>query len=895
VSGWPVETSLPRAGQLMCRLLLGAGRARGVATAVIVAALLLATLPTVTGMLLAGRGVVARADDVTTSQDDLRTGWDPNEPGLSPSVVSGGTFGQVFSTAVNGQVYAQPLVVGSTVIVATENDWVYALDAATGAIEWSDALGTPYPMSWCSDLQPNIGDTSAPVYDPSTGTVYVLALVKGTNLNYHLFGINIATGAITYKHRIVGSPANDPGITFNPKYEGQRPGLLLMNGWVYAAFASHCDVQPYVGFVAGWNLSTKATTLWSDESGVTYNKAGIWQSGGGLMSDGPGRIFFTSGNGVSPPVGPGTSPPGQLAESTVRLRVRSDGSLVARDFFSPKNAPSLDSSDLDFGAGGPVGLPYGTTTYPHVLVQAGKDGRVFVLNRDSLGGRGQGPNGGNADLSKAGPYAGEWGHPAMFEASTSALPSGSAGLADYVYYLGKKDFLRTLQINVTSTGKPVLADVANSTFTFGYTSGSPVVTSNGTDPASAVVWVVNSPGASGTGASLQAFDALPQTVNGTLQLTQIWSAPVGTASKFSIPATSNGMVYVGTRDGHLLGFGVTAGAALGEAKPVTFGQAPVGATAVRDVTVTAAATVTVTGVSATAATSPDPFAVGPVTETGPGVSHGRVTFPVTLRKGDALHAQVSFSPAAPGGAAGGVAFTAGSTALAPVNVPLYGEGTQAGFYATTSSLSFALVLNDGMTTVPVPVGVTVAQETSIVNGGTSPQTVTSVSGPGGPFNAIGLPRPGTVIKPGQSIAVTVTYTPGRSGPAVGSFTIKGTRGTSATVTLSGTGQPPATEFTATPAAVNFGHVRAGHTARAAIDITNTGNQPSTLTGTSPVEAPFHVPLSVPKGLPVNSGEDLKIPITFTPARPGTFTSVYLLTWTDQFGTHTLKVPITGTG
>ncbi len=874
----------------------GAARgARGTVSAAIVTALTLAMLAAVTGLQPAGRGVRARADDVTASRDLLRTGWDPNEPGLSPSVVSGGTFGQVFSASVYGQVYAQPLVVVSTVIAATENDRVYALNAATGARIWKVILGNPWAVSLsCTNLVPNIGITSAPVYDPSTGTVYVLALRQGTFLNYALYGINIATGAITYQRQLLGSPVNDSSIKFNPKYEGQRPGLLLMNGWVYAAFASHCDISPYVGFVAGFNLTTGARTLWSDESGVTYNKAGIWHSGGGLMSDGPGRIFFTSGNGVSPPTGPGTRPPGQLAESTVRLAVSSIGSLAARDFFSPTNAPTLDSSDLDFGSGAPVGLPYGTTTYPRVLVQAGKDGRVFLLNRSSLGGRGQGPNGGNAVLSRAGPYAGQWGHPAVFETSTSPLPSGSTGLDDYVYYAGRKDYLRALQLGATSTGKPVLTDVANSTFTVGYTSGSPVVTSNGTDPKSAVVWVVNSPGGSGTGASLQAFDALPQTVNGTLQMSEIWSAPIGTASKFSIPATSNGMVYVGTRDGHLLGFGVTTGAALAGVRPVTFSPTAVGATAVKDATVTASTTVTVTGVSAAASTSPDPFTVGQVTETGPGITQGPVTFPVTLHKGDTLHAQVRFSPVAPGGMTGAVVFTTGSASLPAVDVSLYGAGTQTGLYATTSSLSFALVLNDGMTIAPVPVGVAVTQETNIVNGGTSPQRVTSVRPPAGPFTATGLPEPGTVIKPGHSIAVQVTYAPAQAGPTTGSLTVNGTRGTSATVTLSGTGQPPVSRFTATPAAVNFGHVRAGHTARASIDITNAGNQPSTVIGTSRPGAPFRAVLSVPRRLPVNSGEDLKIPLTFTPDRAGTFTGAYTLTWADQFGTHTLNVALTGT-
>jgi hypothetical protein len=143
---------------------------------------------------VAAQGV--RADEVTVSQNDLRTGWDQNERALPPSVVGGGHFGQLFSTAVNGQVYAQPLVVGSHVIVATENDWVYGLNSVTGAVAWSVSLGTPWDTSAvCGDLSPDVGVTSTPVYDPATGTVYlVAATVVNSAVQYHLFGVNPRTG-----------------------------------------------------------------------------------------------------------------------------------------------------------------------------------------------------------------------------------------------------------------------------------------------------------------------------------------------------------------------------------------------------------------------------------------------------------------------------------------------------------------------------------------------------------------------------------------------------------------------------------------------------------------------------------------------------------------------------
>ncbi len=503
-------------------------RPRTIGVGAAAVAVALALLPAGTGAAAAGSGRAARSaswsaraltashatpgDDDTASLDNLRTGWDPGEPGLSPSVVNGSSFGEVFSTAVKGQVYAQPLVIGSTVIVATEQDWVYGLNAGTGAIEWLTSLGTPYRIPHCADLVPDLGVTSAPVYDPSTGTVYVMAqVVSGTYVAWRLFGLSIATGAVTFRRGIYGSPSNDPHITIDNQQQGQRAGLLLLNGWVYAAFASHCDHSPWAGFVAAVDLADKTkSTLWTDESGVTDNKAGIWQSGGGLMSDGPGRIIVTSGNGISPAPGPGSAPPGQLAESVIRLSPQPDGTLAAQDFFSPADAPTLDAGDLDYGSAGPVGLPVGTTVYPHIMVQGGKIGRVFLLNRDDLGGRKQGPGGTDNDLYQSQAYGGMWGHPAVFEASTSPLPPGSSGLSDYVYSLGKNDYLRVFQLGTDSSGRPVLTDAANSTYTFGFSSGSPVVTSNGTNPSSAVVWVVNSSGGSETGATLVAFDAVPQ-------------------------------------------------------------------------------------------------------------------------------------------------------------------------------------------------------------------------------------------------------------------------------------------------------------------------------------------------------------------------------------------------
>ena len=891
-----------------CQRARAAGRARGLCSAITVLALALTGLAAVTGAAPVGAAASARArpvitpaskDETTASDNDLRDGWDPDEPALTPAAVSGPDFGQVFRTHVNGQVYAQPLVIGTTVIVATEANWVYGLNATTGAVKWSTRVGAPYHITNCADLTPDIGITSTPVYDPSTGTVYVMAMVKEISYQFRLFGLNVRNGAITLKHRIAGSPSNDSHITFSPIPQDQRTGLLLLKGWVYAAFASHCDHTPYAGYVAGVDVAQRPlkATLWTDEAGVSDDQAGIWQSGGGLMSYGPNNIYFTSGNGISPAKGPGDKPPGQLAESVVRLRPQSNGSLRAQGFFSPGDAPKLDAGDQDFGAGGPVGLPFGTSTYPDIVAQAGKYGRLYLLDADDLGGRQQSSIGGDQDLFEIGHLAGQWGHPGIFGNTATLTSSNASSANDYLYYLGKSDYLRAFKFGVNGSDEPTLTDQVNSTFTFGYGSGSPVVTSNGTDASSATVWVVDRPSAKGASkdASLIAFDALPQPRSGgRIKLREIWGGDIGTAAKFTIAATDNGMVYVGTDDGRVYGFGLTSGRALRRSRTATFPDTPVHSAATRPVTVTATRTVTVTGASVHAPARPDPFTISRVTLTHPDGSPAAVTFPVTLHKGDVLRAQVRFAPGAVGGASGQVSFATSAGPSGAVSVPLVGDGTRTGLLATSTSLSLVLNTNDGVIT-NVPVGINAWAVTSIVNGGDTPVRVASVKAPTGPYTAAGLPAPGTVIKPGTAIPVQVKFTPAHPGAATSSFTVTSSKGTSVTVTLSGAGLRPVTRFISVPSRVNFGSVRVGHTARIWVDIVNRGNQSALMSGASTQGTPFRAQFRIAKGLPVNSTDDLTVPIIFTPRKAGPFRGLYKVAWRDAQGAHTLEVPISGTG
>jgi outer membrane protein assembly factor BamB len=838
-------------------------------------------------------------DETTGSQNNLRDGWDPNEPALTQAAVEGGQFGQIFKTAVSGQVYAQPLVVGNTVIVATENDWVYGLNAKTGAIVWKTSLGKAYHITSCDDLTPNIGVTSTPVYDPNTGSVYVMALVKETTFQFRLVGLDVSTGAITLQQQIAGSPTNDSHISFHPLPQDQRTALLLLNGWVYAAFASHCDHTPYAGYVAGVNVEQTPvkTTLWTDEAGVSDDQAGIWQSQGGLVSDGAGRIFFTSGNGISPAKGPGNKPPGQLAESTVRLAPNpTTGALTAKDFFSPANAPKLDAGDKDFGSGGPVGLPFGTKTFPRIVAQAGKYGRLYLLNRNNLGGRQQNSVGGDEDLFLVGHLAALFGSPGVFGDTTTLTASNAAKSNDYLYYVGANDYLRAFKVGVNGSDEPTLTDQANSTFRFGFGSGSPVVTSNGTDANSGIMWVVDSPnGGDGTNAWLGAFDATPQPkAGGGIKMHEIWSGTIGTAVKFTTAATANGRVYAGTRDGNVYGFGITSGAALKSGGTDTFADTPVHSATTSAATVTATRTVTVTGAGLRSMTEPDPFTISRVTVTRAGGGTAAVTFPVTLHKGDVLRAQVKFAPGAVGGTNGAVAFTTSAGPKGKVSVPLVADGIQAGLFATYPSLSFVLNTNDGVIS-NVPLAINVWADTSIVNGSDTPLRVTAVQAPTGPYTVAGLPKVGTVIKPGEAIPVQGEFTPARLGAANSSFTITTNRGQHLTVTLSGTGIKPIIKFASVPARVNFGSVQVGHTKKIWVDITNEGNQSALMSGGATQGAPFRARFSITKGLPVSSANDLTVPILFTPHKAGPFHGLYKVTWRDVWGSHSLEVPITGTG
>ncbi len=313
-------------------------------------------------------GATAAPSTIGVDHDQAGTSWYPDQTALTPQLVQGGSFGQLFGTQLQGDIQAQTLVADGVLLVETEENWAYGLNPASGAIEWSKYLGTPFDSAslGCSDL-PSDGVTGTPVVDTSTNIEYFTSVTyaSGTSgpAQYWMHALSVTSGKEQpgFPALISGTASNDPNQSFNATYQLQRPGLLLMNGVVYAAFGSHCDIAPTNGWVIGVTTGGAISTLWSSEAGIDDGDGlgGIWAPGA-LRSDGPGQILLSTGNGYDPtaPVAGNSNPePGQLAEAVVRLTVQPNGSLQTTDFFVPLDANALNQTDGDLGSGSPVVLP----------------------------------------------------------------------------------------------------------------------------------------------------------------------------------------------------------------------------------------------------------------------------------------------------------------------------------------------------------------------------------------------------------------------------------------------------------------------------------------------------------------------------------------------------------
>ncbi len=510
----------------------------------------------------------ALVSSLTWHYDNTRQGANTNETILTPANVNVGSFGKLFSYTLDGHVYAQPLIlagvsipgkgVHNVVYVATQHNSVYAFDAdsnagATGGLLWHTNMGTsavtpnndygnrygPY-----HDINPEVGITGTPVIDPVSGTIYFDVFThEGSQYFHRIHALDVATGAERSYAPVVVS-ASVPGVgvgssggvlRLSPIQHLQRPALTLVNGILFVVFTGYADTDPYHGWVLGYEASTlrqltnyifntspnSTTAAWGPNAG----ECGIWMAGNGLCVDANTNLYFEVGNGpFNANVAGGT----EYGDSFVKLAV--SNTLAVADYFTPNNQASLASSDSDLGSGGPLLLPddVGSATHPHLLVGCGKEGKVFLLDRDNLGHYNT-ANNNQVVQSIAGAVGGTWSSPAYFNRR--------------IYYHGSGDVLKAFNIsNAAITTTPS----SRSATSYGYPGATPVVSANGTQ--NGIVWDLQTDAyGSGGPTILHAYNA----TNVALELYNSSQNLVrdnpGGAVKYTVPTVANGKVYVGAQ------------------------------------------------------------------------------------------------------------------------------------------------------------------------------------------------------------------------------------------------------------------------------------------------------------------------------------------------------------
>jgi len=484
----------------------------------------------------------------THHNDNLRTGQNLNETVLTPANVAPASFGRLHSYPLDGLAYTAPLYVANlgipnqgvhnVVYVATEHDSVYAFDA-DGLVQnplWQVSFINPPNVetvpaadSGVPDIGPEIGITGTPVIDPASGTLYVVAKTKEvvnntTTYVQRLHALDLATGAeklggpVVIQASVAGSGDGtlNGQVSFDPLRENQRPALLLLNGVVFVAFASHGDQPPYHGWILGFD----ATTL---QQVMVYNATpngsagGIWHSGGGLAADSAGNIYFITGNGTF------DADSGGLDYGDSIVKVSPSG--VVLDYFTPHDQGNLNAHDLDLGSGGPLLLPDQSGTMPHFLVTAGKNGTVYLVNRDNMGQ--YNPNTDQVPQALAilpgGTFAtGNFKAPVYF--------SGS------VYFGAVSDPIRALQLSGA-----VLSATTVSAETYNFPGAAMAISANGNTHG--ILWAVERPDGSTPGI-LHAYDAT-NLGNELYNSNQSGSRDtLDVATKFTPPVVVNGRVFI---------------------------------------------------------------------------------------------------------------------------------------------------------------------------------------------------------------------------------------------------------------------------------------------------------------------------------------------------------------
>ena len=513
-------------------------------------------LSTSVAILAMSLPLAAQTDVLTWHNDNFRTGQNTTEAILSPVNVKSASFGLLANVVVDGKVDAQPLYVSAVnipgkglhnvLVIATEHDSVYAVDADSGAMLWKTSLlGTGETTSdtrGCSQVTPEIGITATPAIDRAAGphgTIYVVAMSKDGSGTYYqrIHALDLATAAelnngpvaVHATYPGTGDGSSNGVVSFDPKQYKERPGLLLQNGVLYTSWGSHCDIRPYAGWLMAYNPSTLAQISALDFVS-NGSDAAPWNAGAGPAADLAGNVYISLGNGTfdTTLTAAGLPSQGDYGNSIVKVAL-SNGKLAPVDYWTMFNSNSESGQDTDLGSGGLLLLPDFTDASGnarHLAVNAGKDTNLYVADRDHMGHFNASNNSTlYQELAQSLP-GGMWSSPAYFN---SRVYYGSVGAA-----------MRSFSV---TQAQLVASPVQTTATTFGYPGTTPSVSAYGT--ANGIVWATENT----SPAVLHAYDAnnlgtefynSNQAANGRDHF--------GNGNKFIAPTIANGKVYIGTQN-----------------------------------------------------------------------------------------------------------------------------------------------------------------------------------------------------------------------------------------------------------------------------------------------------------------------------------------------------------
>jgi hypothetical protein len=514
----------------------------------------------------------AQVNVLTYHNNNSRTGDNLSETNLTPANVNSTTFGKHFTYSVDGYVFAQPLYVSSVNIqgkgvhnvlfIATEHNTVYALDAdnngSLGGVIWSTNLGlsaatpnadfgTRYNGGQYLDISPEVGITGTPVIDLSTGTLYVDSFThQGASYFHRIHALNITNGAeqpfgpVLVAASVPGSGVGSSGgvVPFVHKQQIQRSGLVLAGGMLFVAYSGYADTDPYHGWVLGYDASnlqrltnfTFCTTPNSTvaQFGQNAGEAGIWMGGGAIAVDTNTNLFFQTGNGIFT----ATNGSGGTEYGDSFMKLSTTNGLAVADYFTPYNQATLALNDTDLGSGALILLPDQPGQNPHLLVGAGKEGKIYVINRDQM----------TTDNTH---YHTTGSSDAVVQSIAGQLGSGVFGTPAFfngrIYHNSNG---RPLKSFTLSNGLLSATPTSTSTRTYPFPGTTPIVSANGVN--NGIVWglVYANP------AVLVAYNPGNLT-NELYNTTQAAGSrdvlPNGV--KFAAPIVANGKVYVGGQRG----------------------------------------------------------------------------------------------------------------------------------------------------------------------------------------------------------------------------------------------------------------------------------------------------------------------------------------------------------